>query len=216
VPHQPKFPGKLIAFEGGEGGGKSTQIQRLAARLKTLGREVLASREPGGTPIGEQIRSILVHNAAGDEMCPEAEFLLFAASRAQHVREKIAPALARGVTVLCDRYMDSSAVYQGFARNLPADTVNSINRFAVANALPDFTLIMDVPVAVGLARVASRATPLPDRMERQTAAFFQKVRDGYLRLARERPRNTLVLDATLPADTLERQIWDALAPLLAP
>lgn len=201
--------GKLITFEGPEGSGKSTQIARLAARLRNLGREVVATREPGGTEIGEQIRNIVIHNARGDEMCPEAELLLYTAARAQLVRELIAPALQRGAVVLSDRYLDSSAVYQGIGRNLPPDSVDQVNRFAVGGIMPHLTLVIDVPVEVSLARIRQRASTLPDRMERVDQGFSQKIRDGYLSLARRWPDRVVVLDGTLSPEAIEQQIWSA-------
>src|SRR3954466_13180825 len=142
--------GKLISFEGAEGSGKSTQISRLAAHFQKTNREVITTREPGGTEIGEQIRNIIVHNSKGDEMCPETELLLFTAARAQVVREVIAPALSRGAVVLSDRYLDSSTVYQGIARNLAPGPVSEINRFAIGNVMPDLTIVIDVPTEVSL------------------------------------------------------------------
>ena len=153
MPLKDKKPsGKLISFEGSEGSGKSTQIARLAQRIQKLGRDVISVREPGGTEIGEQIRNIIVHNSKGDEMCAETELLLFAAARAQLVREVIVPALLEGTIVLSDRFLDSSTVYQGVARNLSMDPVNQVNRFAVGNVLPDLTIVIDVPsVTSGMA-----------------------------------------------------------------
>src|SRR5580698_10563651 len=153
MPLKQKTSGKLISFEGSEGSGKSTQLIRLAAHLQKLKREVITVREPGGTEIGEQIRNIIVHNSKGDEMCPETELLLFAASRAQLVREVIAPALLKGAIVLSDRFLDSSTVYQGIGRNLAANPVGQINRFAVGTVMPDITVVIDVPTKVGLARI---------------------------------------------------------------
>src|SRR5882757_1857521 len=163
MPLKPKTSGTLISFEGSEGSGKSTQIARLAAHIQKSGRDVVSTREPGGTEIGEQIRSIIVHNSKGEEMCAETELLLFTAARAQLVREVIAPALARGAIVLTDRFLDSSTVYQGIGRNLAADPVNQINRFAVGNVMPDLTIVIDVPTEVSLARLKQRASDLPDR-----------------------------------------------------
>src|SRR6185503_5250036 len=140
-----KSAGKLISFEGSEGSGKSTQIARLAAHFQKTDRDVLTTREPGGTEIGEQIRNIIVHNSKGDEMCAETELLLFTAARAQLVREVIAPALTRGAVVLSDRFLDSTTVYQGIARKLASDPVNLINQFAVGNVMPNLTVIIDVP-----------------------------------------------------------------------
>ncbi len=204
-----KPAGKLISFEGSEGSGKSTQIARLAEHLQKIGREVQATREPGGTEIGEQIRNIIVHNSKGDEMCPETELLLFTAARAQLVREVIAPALLRGAIVLSDRYLDSSTVYQGIARNLAPDPVNQINRFAVGNVMPDLTVVIDVPTEVSLARIRQRASDLPDRMERENIEFYRKVREGYLLLARQWPERVVVIDGTQPPDVIEKEVWAA-------
>ena len=207
MPLKSKPAGKLISFEGSEGSGKSTQIARLAARLQQSGREVVSTREPGGTEIGEQIRNIIVHNSKGDEMCAETELLLFTAARAQVVREVIAPALVRGAVVLSDRFLDSSTVYQGIGRNLAADPVSQINRFAVGNVMPDLTLVVDVPTEVGLARIQQRASDLPDRMERENIDFYKKIREGYLVLARGMPDRMVVVDGTLSQDALEKKIW---------
>ena len=214
MPLKSKPAGKLISFEGSEGSGKSTQKARLAKRLQCVGRSVLTTREPGGTEIGEQIRNILVHNLKGDEMTPETELLLFAASRAQHVRELIAPNLTKGVIVLCDRFLDSSTVYQGIARNLAADPVAQINRFAVGNAMPDLTFILDVPTKVSLARIKQRASDLPDRMERENIEFYEKVRAGYLLLAKNMPERVVVIDGTQSEAVVEKKIWVAVQKVL--
>ena len=199
--------GILISFEGSEGSGKSTQIAHLAEHLQEVGRAVVSTREPGGTEIGEQVRNIIVHNSRGDEVCAETELLLFAASRAQLVREIIAPHLLKGVIVLCDRYIDSSTVYQGVARNLSLDPVQQINQFAVGNVLPDLTIVLDVPTRVSLNRINQRASDLPNRMERENIDFYKKVRDGYLMLARSLPRRFFVVDGTLPEDKVRKLIW---------
>ena len=207
MPLKTKPAGKLISFEGSEGSGKSTQIARLAEHCQKIGREVIATREPGGTEIGEQIRSIIVHNSKGDEMCPETELLLFTAARAQLVREVIVPALARGDIVLSDRYLDSSTVYQGIARNLAPGPVNEINRFAVGNVMPDLTIVIDVPTEVSLQRIRQRASDLPDRMERQNITFYNKVREGYLLLAKEWPQRVVVIDGTQSPEAIDKKIW---------
>ena len=207
MPLKHKTSGKLISFEGSEGSGKSTQIARLAAHFQKTQREVLTTREPGGTEIGEQIRNIIVHNSKGDEMCAETELLLFTAARAQLVREVIAPAIMRGAIVLSDRFLDSSTVYQGIGRNLAADPVARINRFAVGNVMPDLTVVIDVPTEVSLARLRQRASDLPDRMERENLEFYTKVREGYLVLARGMPERFLVVDGTKSADAIEKKIW---------
>ncbi len=207
MPLKSKPAGKLISFEGSEGSGKSTQISRLAAHLQKAGREVVSTREPGGTEIGEQIRNIIVHNSKGDEMCAETELLLFTAARAQVVREVIAPALIRGAVVLTDRYLDSSTVYQGIGRNLAADPVAQVNRFAVGKVMPDLTVVIDVPTEVSLARIRRRASDLPDRMERENIDFYKKIREGYLVLAKGLPDRFVVFDGTLNEDALEKKIW---------
>src|ERR1043165_2308015 len=192
--------GRLISFEGAEGSGKSTQIARLAAHFQKTHRDVLTTREPGGTEIGEQIRNIIVHNSKGDEMCAETELLLFTAARAQLVREVIAPALMRGCIVLSDRFLDSSTVYQGIGRNLASDPVNQINLFAVGTVMPDLTIVLDVPEEVSMARLKQRASDLPDRMERENIGFYKKVREGYLLLAKGMPERFIVVDGTKPED----------------
>lgn len=208
MPLKFKPTGKLISFEGSEGSGKSTQIAKLASRLQKAGRQVVATREPGGTEIGEQIRNIIVHNSKGDEMCAETELLLFTAARAQLVREVIAPALLRGAWVLTDRFLDSSTVYQGIARNLAPDPVNQINQFAVGNVMPDLTLVIDVPTSVSLERISQRASDLPDRMERENVNFYEKVREGYLLLAKQWPERVVVIDGTKQPRTIEQHVWD--------
>lgn len=140
-------------------------------------------------------------------MCAETELLLFTAARAQLVREVIAPALLRGAIVLSDRFLDSTTVYQGIARNLAADPVSQINRFAVGNVMPDLTVVLDVPEEVSLARLKQRATDLPDRMERENVDFYKKVREGYLLLARGMPERFIVVDGTKPEDAIEKKIW---------
>jgi dTMP kinase len=205
-----KPTGKLISFEGSEGSGKSSQIARLAARLQKARREVVSVREPGGTEIGEQIRNIIVHNSKGDEMCAETELLLFTAARAQLVREVIAPALVRGAIVLCDRFLDSSTVYQGIGRNLAPDPVNQINRFAVGNVMPDITIVIDVPTALSLERIRRRASDLPNRMERENIDFYDKIREGYLVLAKGMPERFVVVDGSRDEESTEKKIWEQL------
>ena len=207
--------GKLVSFEGSEGSGKSTQMVRLAARLQEMGRDVVSVREPGGTETGEQIRNLIVHNSKGDEMCAETELLLFAAARAQLVREVIAPGIQRGAIVLSDRFLDSSTVYQGIGRNLAPDPVQQINRFAVGNVMPDLTVVIDVPTEISLARIRQRASDVPDRMERQNIDFYNKVREGYLVLARSMPERFFVIDGTASEDEVAKRIWTAVKPRIS-
>jgi dTMP kinase len=197
----------FLSFEGSEGSGKSTQIDLLAARLQGAGYPIVVTREPGGTEIGEEIRHLLKHAQSGQAMFPETELLLFAACRAQLVREVILPAAREGKIILCDRFLDSTTVYQGVARQLSQDPVAIINRFAVGELLPNLTVVLDVPADVGLARARRRASGLPDRLEQENIDFYQRVREGYLILARSLPERFLVVDGTLPTEQITETIW---------
>lgn len=199
--------GILISFEGPEGSGKTTQIEHLLPKLEKLGHEVVVTREPGGTEIGEEIRHLLIHSSSNSEMCPETELLLFAASRAQLVREIILPALEDGKIVLCDRYLDSTTVYQGAARRVSADPVSMINEFAIGTVVPDLTIITDVPAEMSMSRVRHRASDLPDRMERENIDFYRIVREGYLLLAKSLPERFYVVDGTEGENEVARAIW---------
>jgi len=204
--------GLFITFEGSEGCGKSTQILRLTTRLQGLGLPFIVTREPGGTPIGEDIRHLLQFSKAGFAMKPEAELLLFTASRAQLVREVIEPALAAGTTVVADRFMDSTTVYQGVARKIGTESVKFINDFAVGSTLPDITFLLDLDSATANARMKGRATPAGevDRMEQQPAEFYEAVRAGYLKLARAEPERIRLIDASEPVEEIAGKIWTEL------
>lgn len=202
-----KNRGILISFEGSEGAGKSTQISRLAKLIETTGQEILVTREPGGTEIGEEIRHLLKHAHSGSNMHPETELLLFAAARAQLVREKLLPNINAGKVILCDRFLDSTTVYQGAARQMSDDPVQNINRFAVGDLMPDLTIVIDVPAEVGMRRVKRRASDLPDRMEQENIEFYQRVREGYLVLAHSLPERFVVVDGTQHLDQIEAEIW---------
>jgi dTMP kinase len=228
--------GLLITFEGTEGGGKSTQIQLLAQRLRELGRTVRVLREPGGTPIGEEIRHTLKHSDANRAMTREAELLLMNASRAQLVREVIRPALAAGEVVLCDRFYDSTTAYQGHGRQLDLARVRAIIDFAVEDTRPHLTLLLDVPVAVSEARRLSRQKqlldvptnpdagrdharlsfrgPLRDRMEEADRAFFERVHQGYAAIAAAEPKRVRLIDATQSIEAVSGRVWEAVQPLL--
>lgn len=197
--------GLFITFEGSEGCGKSTQIRRMAEFLGSLGNEVVVLREPGATPIGESIRNLLQYDAAASAMTPEAELLLFAASRAQLVREVIRPALTRRAVVLCDRFLDSTTVYQGVARDLDSCEVSRINDFAVGGTLPDLTLLLDLDAAEGRRRAATRNGPA-DRMEQERESFYEAVRQGYLKLAAENAGRFVVIDASSDEERVESAI----------
>ena len=198
--------GIFITFEGGEGCGKSTQIARLADALKHAGRDFILTREPGGTAVGEQIRYVLQYSKESDNMTPEAELLLFAASRAQLVREVIQPALDRGQVVISDRFLDSTTVYQGAARSNPPEAVEAINQFAVNGLLPDVTFVFDLDVAIGRARLQKRAGAVHDRMESQPGEFYKAVRQGYLTLARSQPARFILLDAAGSPDEVYAEL----------
>lgn len=202
-----KKKGILISFEGPEGSGKSTQIERLVPKLEKLGYEIIVTREPGGTEIGEEIRHLLIHSSKNSEMCPETELLLFAASRAQLVREVMLPGLEDGKIVLCDRYLDSTTVYQGAARQVSADPVSMINEFAIGEVVPDLTIVLDVPAEMSMARVRHRASDLPDRMERENIDFYRIVREGYLLLTKSLPERFHLLDGTKPENDVARSVW---------
>ena len=208
--------GLFITFEGGEGCGKSTQIAALKARLEAMGKTVVQTREPGGTALGESVRNLLQYDDAGQGMSPEAELLLFAASRAQHVRELIAPAIAEGQIVLCDRFLDSTTVYQGVARAIDSKKVDTINQFAIGDTNPDLTILIDLPPEIGLARVHARSDGQLDRMEKEAIGFFQAVRQGYLDLAKSEPKRFLVLDGSQSIEHLETQIWQKVEATFLP
>jgi dTMP kinase len=205
--------GVFITFEGSEGCGKSTQVRRLAERLQTAGRTVLVTREPGGTPVGEEIRHLLQFHPAGHGMKPETELLLFAASRAQLVREVIEPALAAGTVVIADRFLDSTTVYQGVARALDTDAVRFINGFAVGACRPDVTFILDLDPAVARRRLLRRLRPVdsPDRMEQQPEAFYEAVRVGYQQLAADETVRCVLLDGAVAAADIAARINQVLS-----
>ena len=198
--------GKFITFEGGEGSGKSTHIERLVTRLRQAGNRVLVAREPGGTEVGEQIRHILQYSKQSAAMVPETELLLFCASRAQLVREIIEPALNEGRVVICDRFFDSTTVYQGVGRKINSNAVAAVNSFAVGANLPDLTLVIDLDPRIGLER--ARGRELFDRMESQSLEFYDRVRQGYLDLSRREARRVKVIDGSRTIDEVEKQIWD--------
>ncbi|HIG84708.1 MAG TPA: dTMP kinase [Verrucomicrobia bacterium] len=202
--------GRFISFEGSEGCGKSTQIKRLFERLQGIGHEVLLTREPGGTELGECIRDLLQHAPEGENMTSESELLLFAASRAQLVRRVIEPKINAGAYVLADRFHDSTTIYQGIARGLGEEIVSVMNDFAVGDCLPDCTFLLDISVSEGRERIRARSGGQEDRMEREPDSFFEKVRVGYLELANNNPERFVLLDASKSADELELEIWNNL------
>lgn len=204
--------GVFISFEGSEGCGKSTQLKLLAGALENAGHQVVTTREPGGTPLGEEIRHLLQFSEKGHGMASETELLLFTASRAELTRRVIHPALAAGKIVLADRYLDSTTVYQGVARRLAAEDVARINAFAIGNRLPDLTLIFDLAPEVARERLNERVRPAgaPDRMESQPHSFYEAVREGYLALAQREPARVKTIDAAPPPDEVERAVRSVL------
>jgi dTMP kinase len=202
----PRLP--FITFEGSEGCGKSTQVQRLSSKLNSLGVPTLVTREPGGTPIGETIKELLQFAPHNSAMTPETELLLFEASRAQLVRETIQPALSGGMCVISDRFFDSTIVYQGVARRLDEKWVQQLNRFAVGDRIPNLTFVLDVDVNKARARMLRRVrTVTEDRMEREPIEFYQAVRDAYLALAKKEPDRFVVIDGDMSMDEIENEIW---------
>lgn len=199
--------GRLITFEGPEGSGKSTQLRIVAGSLRKHGYDVVETREPGGTAIGESIRNILVGNEHY-ELRPTAELLLMFASRAQNVDEVILPALATGKIVLCDRFTDSTLAYQGAARGLGADSVYDLDRIACRGLVPHLTLLIDIDIEVGLARA------LQTRMEQQPASFHRTVRDTYHQLAHDDPRRIRIIDGARTREEVAQDVWIAIRALL--
>jgi len=198
--------GLFLAFEGGDGAGKSTQVRLLAQALRALGREVTVTRQPGGTELGAAIRDLVLH---GDHVSPRAEALLFAADKAHHVDQLIRPALDRGEVVLTDRYTDSSVAYQGAGRDLAGAEVGRLSRWATDGLQPHLTVLLDVPAEAGLARVDA-----PDRLESEPRDFHERVRERFLELARRGGSRYLVVDGTRPADEITETIKARLEPVL--
>ena len=204
--------GLFVTFEGGEGAGKTTQVARLAARLRERGLEPVLTREPGGTPVAEGVRALLLDTQHRPTALAEA--FLMEAARAELVSGVIRPALASGRVVLCDRYDDSTLAYQGAGRGLDADVLRTLNRAATGGLVPGLTLLFDLDPAVGLARRAG-ASGATNRLDREPADFHARVRARFLELARAEPGRFVVLDAALTPEALEARIWEAVEPRLA-
>ena len=201
--------GLLITFEGGEGGGKSTQVARLARRLRASGREVVTAREPGGTELGERVRAI-----TRDPAAPIAELFLFEAARAQLIAEIVRPAVTSGAVVILDRYADSTLAYQGYGRGLNLGEVRQANTTATGGLVPDLTVLLDIDVEHGLQRKLGEIGH--DAIGREHREFHERVREGYRTLAEAEARRWVVLDATLAPDELEERIWETVEARLAP
>ena len=190
--------GRFITFEGIEGCGKTTQIALIEQYFRGRGQEVVLTREPGGTPIAEKIRDLLL-DPANDAMAPTAELLLYAAARAQHLEERILPALHRGAVVLCDRFADSTTAYQGGGRGFYPTMLRNLHEISTHGCWPDLTFVLDLPVAVGAERRAGSAL---DRIEREAAEFHERVRNAFLDIAREEPHRVVVVDAAQPVEAV--------------
>lgn len=205
-----KKRGRFITFEGPEGAGKTTQVKLLEENLQRCAVDVVSVREPGGTQIGEAIRDLLQQNLSGETIEPSTEVLLFAASRAQLVSHRILPALEAGVWVISDRFVDSTTAYQGYGRGFQVQDISAINTFAVRDAIPDRTFLLDLPAKDGLKRVVRRGRETDrelDRIEREARSFHQRVRDGYLELARRYSDRFTVLDARQSQEEIATAIW---------
>ena len=212
--------GLFITFEGGEGGGKSTQAATLAKRLRGAGVEVLTTREPGGTDMAERIRALLV-TGEPEALSSTAEALLNYAARDDHLRRLIRPALAAGRVVICDRFMDSSRAYQGYAGDCPISLLDALERDVVGGTMPDLTIILDIDPATALRRKAAQFDDAraaeeerEDRFERKGLEYLRRVREAFLRIAREHPERCVIIDAARPPEAVAVDVWRAVAPLL--
>ena len=204
---RPTERGRFVTFEGGEGSGKSTQIRKLADRLNEAKLRAIVTREPGGSPGAEIIRH-LVLSGMGKLLGPDAETLLFAAARDDHVRTVILPALNQGIWVLCDRFFDSTRVYQGRLGQVSPAVLNAMQRVTIGDLKPDLTLILDVPVEIGLQRAAvRRGSGTPDRFEAEGVKFHQDLRDAYKQIAAEDPERCVLIDATVDPDAVASEVW---------
>ena len=204
--------GLFITFEGTDGAGKTTQIQRLTADLRQIGYDVCLTREPGGTPISEQIRDMLL-NPDHSEMAATTELLLYAASRAQHVSEIIKPALKAGKIVISSRFADAMVVYQGYGRGLDLERIHRLNRIATDDVTPDVTFVLDLPVEVGLQRAQKRRGGL-DRLEREKIEFHRRLRKGYQTIAQQEPQRLKIINAQVSPKQVYAQIQAIIEPLL--
>ncbi|NVN99617.1 MAG: dTMP kinase [Geobacteraceae bacterium] len=212
--------GLFITFEGVEGCGKTTQIRLLADALERSGKSVKLTREPGGCPIADKIRGILL-DAANSEMTPTAELLLYAAARAQHIKEVITPAMKAGNIVLCDRFTDATLAYQGFGRGLDIDLIKKLNETATGGCRPELTILIDCPVEIGLGRAVARIEAgsaadknhlREERFERESLEFHQRVRNGYLKLAADAPERFVIIDGAGSVDEISTRIFEAVLP----
>jgi dTMP kinase len=213
---RPSGRGRFVTFEGGEGSGKSTQIRMLADRLNAAKLRTIVTREPGGSP-GAEIMRHLVLSGVGKLLGPDAETLLFAAARDDHVRTVILPALNQGTWVLCDRFSDSTRAYQGSLGSVPAGLINAMQRVTIGDLKPDLTIILDLPVEIGLQRAAARrGSGAPDRFEGESLRFHQGLRDAYRKIVAEDPARCVLIDADADVDTVAARVWTVLSARIFP
>ncbi|MGM4918196.1 dTMP kinase [Tardiphaga sp. 619_E2_N8_5] len=210
TPTTPPPRGRFVSFEGGEGAGKSTQIKILADRLEAEGKRVIVTREPGGSPGAEIIRHVVL-SGMGKLLGPEAETLLFAAARDDHVHAVIAPALEQGIWVLCDRFSDSTRAYQGRLGHVSPELLNAMERVTIGRLKPDLTVILDIPVSIGMRRAAARrGNDVPDRFEAEGIAFHQGLRDAFRQIAADEPQRCVLIDANADPKIVSNNIWGVL------
>lgn len=212
--HETVETGRLITFEGGEGAGKSTQVSILVDRLRSAGRRAMATREPGGSPAAEDIRETLLSGKV-KQFGPFAEALLFSIARADHIDNVISDALARGQWVVCDRFLDSTRAYQGATGGVPAPVISALERLTLHGLMPNLTIVLDIPVEEGLARLAQRRGA-PDRFESQDVSQHERIRRAFLNIAEEEPGRCVVIDARKPEALVAEDVWEAVTERLSP
>ena len=212
--HETVETGRLITFEGGEGAGKSTQVSILVERLRNAGRHAIATREPGGSPVAEDIRETLLSGKV-KQFGPFAEALLFSIARADHIDTVISDSLARGQWVVCDRFLDSTRAYQGATGGVPAPVISALERLTLHGLMPNLTIVLDIPVEEGLARMARRRGA-PDRFESQDIPQHERIRKAFLDIAEEEPGRCVVIDARKPEALVAEDVWEAVAERLSP
>ena len=212
--HETVETGRLITFEGGEGAGKSTQVSILVERLRNAGRHAIATREPGGSPAAEDIRETLLSGKV-KQFGPFAEALLFSIARQDHIDTVIGDALARGQWVVCDRFLDSTRAYQGATGGVPAPVISALERLTLHGVMPNLTIVLDIPVEEGLARMARRRGA-PDRFESQDISQHERIRKAFLNIAEEEPGRCVVIDARKPEALVAEDVWEAVAERLSP
>ena len=212
--HETVETGRLITFEGGEGAGKSTQVSILVERLRNAGRHAIATREPGGSPAAENIRETLLSGKV-KQFGPFAEALLFSIARADHIDTVISDALARGKWVVCDRFLDSTRAYQGATGGVPAPVISALERLTLHGVMPNLTIVLDIPVEEGLARMARRRGA-PDRFESQDISQHERIRKAFLDIAEEESGRCVVIDAHKPEAFVAEDVWEAVAERLSP